>query len=76
MGACRKEQRHEYESMRCWALSVCCQYVCAVEDCCERVRRSKVGMTKERRVKGVHGAGRGAHCLSVGACDCFGKRSD
>ena len=37
-----------------------------MEDCCERVRRSKVGMTKERSVKGVHGAGRGARCLSVG----------
>ena len=48
-----------------------------MEDCCEHVRRSKVGMTKERSVKGVHGAGRGARCLSVGACcDCFWKRSD
>ena len=35
-----------------------------------------MGMTKERSVKGVHGAGRGARCLSVGACDCFGKGSD
>ena len=49
-------------------LGVCCSYICAVEDCCERVRRSKVAMTKERSVKGVHGAGRGARYLSVWAC--------
>ena len=54
-----------------------CSYICAVEDCCEGVRRSKVGMTKERSVNGVHGAGRGARGLSVWAyCARLGKRSD
>ena len=58
-------------------LGVCCSYVCALEDklSCKCVRRSKVGMKKEKRVKGVHGVGRGACCLNVWVfCARFGEK--